>query len=162
LAGRRCCCTANFASRKISTSPWASNPPRREAAPVLAVINQLGLQVLVSDVDDFLRQTFVLPARDPETGIRIDFVFSLSQFERAAIERAVTVSYDGAEVRFASVEDLIIQKIVAGRPRNLTDAKSVILKNPRFDRGYVERWLQQLDQELDTSFVLAFENIFKS
>jgi hypothetical protein len=130
-----------------------------EAAPVLAVIEQLGLQILVSDVHDFLRQTFVLPARDPKTGIRIDFVFSLSQFERAAIERAVTVAYDGVEVRFASVEDLIIQKIVAGRPRDLADAKTVILKNPKYDRNYVERWLQQLDQELDTKFLLTYEQL---
>ena len=60
------------------------------AAPVLAVIAKLELQILVNDVDDFLQQTFVLPARDPATGIRIDFVFTLSQFERDAIRHSVT------------------------------------------------------------------------
>jgi hypothetical protein len=129
------------------------------AAPVLAAIARMGLQVLVSDIDEFLRQTFVLPARDAETGIRIDFVFSLSQFEHAAIERAVTVTFDGVNVHFASVEDLIIQKIVGGRPRDIADAKSVILKNPAFDRGYVERWLEELDQELDTAFLGTFQEM---
>ena len=131
------------------------------AAPVLAAIAKMGLQVLVNDVDDFLRQTFVLPVRDPESGIRVDFVFSLSPFERDAIRRAVSVPYDGIAVRFVSVENLIIQKVVAGRPRDLADAKGVILKNPAYDRGYVERWLQQLDEELDTSFVSAFDKILK-
>jgi hypothetical protein len=129
------------------------------AVPVLAAIAKMGLQILVSDVDDFLRETFVLPARDPETGIRIDFVFSLSPFERDAIRRGVTVMYDGIAIRFVSVEDLIIQKVVAARPRDLADVKGVILKNPNYDRGYVERWLQQLDQELDTDFLLRFGQI---
>ncbi len=130
-----------------------------EAAPLLVMIAQLGLQVLVSDVDEFLRQTFVLPVRDADSGIRIDFVFSLSPFERHAIDRAVKANLDGLEVRFVSVEDLLIQKIVAGRPRDLADVKTVTLKNPAFDRGYVEGWLQQFDQELDTRFLLVFQNI---
>ncbi len=131
------------------------------AAPVLAVIGRLGLQILVSDVNEFLRQTFVLPARDPESGIRIDFVFSLSQFERDAIRRGVTVACEGVDVRFVSVEDLIIQKIVAGRPRDLADAKTVILKNAEFDRGLVRHWLQQFDQELDTGFLQVFEQVLE-
>ena len=130
-----------------------------EAAPILALIAQLGLQILASDVDSFVRQTLVLPVRDVETGIRIDFVFSFSQFERDAIRRAVTTALDGVKVRFVSVEDLIVQKIVAGRPRDLADAKTVVLSNPAFDCGYVERWLQQFDQELDTSFRLVLQDI---
>jgi hypothetical protein len=133
-----------------------------EAAPLLVLIAQLGLQVLVSDVPAFLRQTFVLPARDVDSGIRIDFVFSLSPFERDAIRRAVKVNLDGVEVRIVSVEDLIIQKIVAGRPRDLADARTVALKNPAFDRGYVERWLQQFDQELDTGFLLVLQEMLEN
>ena len=40
----------------------------------------------------------------------------------------MTATYEGVDVRFVSVEDLIIQKIVAGRPRDLADARTVILK----------------------------------
>jgi len=54
---------------------------------------------------------------------------------------------------------LIIQKIVAGRPRDLADVKAVIFANPAFDRGYVEKWLQQFDQELDTGFLLVLQEI---
>ena len=131
----------------------------REAAPVLAMIGELGLQILVSDVEEFLRQTFVLPAMDPETGIRVDFVFSLSRYEREALRRAGRVAIDGVDVRFISVEDLIIQKVIAGRPRDLEDVKTVILKNPGFDRDYVENWLQQFDQELDSQFLFVFQQM---
>jgi len=130
-----------------------------EPAPVLAVIEELGLQSLVGDAAEFLRETFVLPVVHPESGIRIDLVFSLSGYERQAIERAKTVSIGGVGVRFASLEDLIVQKVVAGRPRDLDDAEKVIAKNPGFDRAYVERWLQEFGQELDTQFLLVFQRI---
>ena len=130
-----------------------------EAATILAMIRELGLQVLVSDVENFLRDTFVLPVMDRETGIRVDFVFSLSAYECQALHRATSVVIDAMKVRFVSVEDLIVQKIVAGRPRDLEDVKTVFLKNPDFDRAYVEKWLKEFDQELDSQFFLVYEQI---
>lgn len=130
-----------------------------EPGPLLALIRQLGLRILVSDAEDFLRQTFVLPVLDPPSGVRIDFVFSLTRYERRAIDRAKLMALDEVQVRFVSVEDLIVQKIVAGRPRDLEDVKNVILKNPGFERAYVEKWLQEFDQELDSRFLLAFQQM---
>jgi hypothetical protein len=130
-----------------------------DAAPVLDVISRLGLKVLVSDVDDFLRQTFVLPAIDPASGIRLDFVFSLSGYEQKALDRATIIDFDGVDIRFVSVDDLIVQKLVAGRPRDLEDARSVVLKNRAFDRAYVEKCLQEFDQELDSQFLGTFQQI---
>jgi hypothetical protein len=125
--------------------------------PVLAMIADLELRILVDDAEDFLSKTFVLPVLHTPSGVRIDFVFSLSEYERQAIARARRVSLGGVDVRFVSLEDLIVQKIIAGRPRDLHDAKNVILKNPGFDRTRVETRLQQFDQELDTHFLLAFQ-----
>jgi hypothetical protein len=129
-----------------------------QPGPVLAMIGELGLRILVDNVEDFLMQTFVLPAQHP-SGVRIDFVFSLSQYEQQAIARARIVPLDGVNVRFVSLEDLLVQKIVAGRPRDLDDARNVILKNPGFDRTYVEKWLQEFDQELDTAVLRIFQQI---
>ena len=55
--------------------------------------------------------------------------------------------------------NLSVQKVVAGRPRDLEDARTVILKNPRFDRVYVEKWLQEFDQELDGQFLGVFQGL---
>ena len=41
-------------------------------------------------------------------------------------------------MHFAAVEDVVIHKLVAGRPRDLEDVRSIVVKNPGLDRGYVE------------------------
>lgn len=130
-----------------------------QSAPVLAVIAQLGLHVLISDVEDFLRQTFVLPVLHRESGVRIDFVFAQTQYEHQAISRARDVPLAEVNVRFVSLDDLIVQKVIAGRPRDLEDVKTVVLKNPGFDRAYVEKWLQEFDQETDSRFQLTFQQM---
>ncbi len=51
----------------------------------------------------------------------------------------------GTDVRFASAEDLIIHKLVAGRSRDLEDARSVLVKNAGTDTGYMRSWLREFD-----------------
>jgi hypothetical protein len=126
---------------------------------VLKVIEQLQLRILVDDIEEFLMQTLVLPVLDPKTNIRIDFVFSLSEYERQAIQRGKVVRLSGVDVRFVSLEDLIVMKVIAGRPRDLEDVVSIIRKNPGFDREHVERYLKEFDSELDSRFLSVFEEI---
>ena len=68
------------------------------------------------------------------------------QPEAEALSRVNRVKIGGSEVRYASVEDLIIHKLVAGRPRDLEDVRSVLLKNPGYDRAYIQRWLADFEQ----------------
>ncbi len=58
-----------------------------------------------------MRDTFVLPVHDVDTGIRVDFIFSTTPYERQAIERAVIVELGGEPVPFASAEDLVIVRL---------------------------------------------------
>ncbi len=108
---------------------------------VRSVCEALGLKPLPPDVDTFVRDTFVLPALHDESGIRVDFVFSTTPYERQAIERAVRIEMAGTAVPFATPEDLILHKLFAGRARDWEDALSVVRrKGDRIDWGYVERW----------------------
>jgi hypothetical protein len=99
---------------------------------VLAAAKDMGLRPLV-DPREFTVRTLVLPCQDPGSGIRVDFIFSFSSYERQAIERAVRVRIGQSEVRFATPEDLVIHKLLAGRPRDLEDVRSVLLKRRPFD-----------------------------
>ena len=107
---------------------------------VLTVTVECGFEVLV-DPEPFVRETMVLPCLDPGSGIRLDLVFSFSPYKREAIARALPVTIGATPVRFATVEDLVNHKIIAGRPRDLEDVRGILLKNPGLDMVFAEKHL---------------------
>ena len=129
---------------------------------VVAVCGRCGLKPLPAAPAQFVRETMVLPAFDERTGIRVDFVFSATEYERQAISRSRPVELGGVSVRFAAVEDVVIHKLVAGRPRDLEDARGIVAKNPGLDRGYVERWLAAFNRALDRDLSSAFRRLHES
>jgi hypothetical protein len=62
-------------------------------------------------------------------------------------------------VNFASVEDVIIHKIVAGRERDLEDVRKIILKNEDIDFEYIFRWLEFFESILEEKLTQKFLNI---
>lgn len=114
---------------------------------VLDAVNALGLKLLVESPQDFVRDTWVLPCEETHTGIRVDILFSFSQYEQQAIKRTVQILMGTTAVCFTSAEDLIVQKIIAGRARDLEDARLVVLKNPLLDHEYAVRCLTELEPE---------------
>jgi predicted nucleotidyltransferase len=123
---------------------------------VLGVCRACGLELGTDMPEEFVRDTLVLPAIEEKTDIHVDFIFSLTGYEPQAIERGRLVELGGTKVRFAALEDLIIHKLVAGRPRDIEDARIILAKNPGFDRAYTELWLRRFDQTLaqDISSIL--------
>jgi len=110
---------------------------------VLSAVREINLTPLV-DPETFTRDTMVLPCADPGSGIRVDLIFSFSPYEQLAISRARILCIGGTEVCFASLEDLLVHKIVAGRARDLEDARIILIKNPGADIAYVRHWLTEL------------------
>jgi hypothetical protein len=105
----------------------------------------------------------VLPVLEKSTGIRVDFIFSFTPYETQAIGRARRIILSGQELCFASPEDLIIHKIFAGRPRDLEDVRTLILKNPGIDVAYIRRWLKEFDAAVkEKGFLNTLEKILKN
>jgi hypothetical protein len=127
---------------------------------VIEAVSGLGLEILV-EPQTFTRQTMVLPCADPDSDIRVDFIFSTSPFEQDAIARVRKLQFGGVEVAFAAPEDLIIHKIIASRPRDLEDVRNVLSKNPDIDLDYIRRWLADFEQALDQEFLRRFEAILR-
>ncbi len=119
---------------------------------------EIGLTILV-DPEDFTRRTLVLPCQDQETGIRVDFIFSWSEYEQVALQRRRAVDLDGGLVHFASLEDVLIHKIIAGRPRDLEDVRLLLKKNPQYDEPYLLHWLHLLDEALSAGFTEQFQQV---
>jgi predicted nucleotidyltransferase len=125
------------------------------------ILRTMGLKILVKNDKEFVDRTMVLPAMDRESGIRIDFTFSFSLYERQAIERAKDFKLSRTSVRFASLEDLVIHKVIAGRARDLEDVKSILLKNTKYNTHYIEKWLAEFDKSLGEHFLKVFRRIEK-
>jgi hypothetical protein len=128
---------------------------------IISLIRFLRLKILVDTFEDFVKKTMVLPVMDEKSGIRIDFVFSFSPYERQAIEKAKNVKIGATTVKFASLEDVVIHKVIAGRARDIEDIKSILLKNPVYDYQYIVRWLKEFDNALSTKFTKSFKKIRK-
>ena len=128
---------------------------------ILDLATELRLHVSVEHPQEFVRDTMVLPCLDPASDIRIDFIFSNSEYERQALQRVHRVSLGEEEICYASLEDLVIHKMITARPRDLEDVRSILLKNQNVDQEYIQSWLGQFEEALDMSFLSMFETLWK-
>jgi hypothetical protein len=125
------------------------------------IIKAIGLKILVEKEKEFVEQNMVLPTLDKKSGLRVDFIFSFSPYERQAIERGKDIKLGRTLVKFASLEDLVIHKVIAGRARDLEDVRSILLKNPKYNLDYIKKWFREFDQSLDENFLKVFREIKK-
>ncbi len=124
-------------------------------AKVRELALDLGLRPLADEA--FTAQTMVFPCAQDSTGIRVDFIYSWSLYEREAISRALAIPVLGVAVQFASVEDLIIQKVVAGRGRDKEDVCSILAKNASCDLDTIRHWLGLFSESLSEPYLQRFE-----
>lgn len=126
---------------------------------ILDIVTRLKLKILINDIEDFVRKTMVFPTLDQRSGIRVDFIFSFSPYEIQAIEKASTVIIGRTPVKFASLEDVVIHKIIAGRARDIEDVKSILIKNPDYNVDYINHWLEKFDSSLGENYCEIFKKV---
>lgn len=123
------------------------------------IVARLNLKSLVGNTENFVKKTMVLPVIDEKSGIRVDFIFSFCLYESQAINRANNVKFGKTIVKFASLEDVVVHKIIAGRARDVEDVKSILVKNPHYDARYITKWLVEFDSSLSENFSKKFKKI---
>ena len=124
---------------------------------------KLKLKMLPENPKNFAKETNVLPAEEPTSGIRIDFIFSFSPYETQAIKRAKEIIIDNYPVKFASCEDVIIHKMVAARAVDAEDVKSILIKNKdSIDLEYITGWLLEFSKISEHEGILeGFNRLLK-
>jgi len=125
------------------------------------IIKELNLKIIPKNYKKFLEETMVLPTIDEKTKIRIDFIFSFSNYEKEALKRVKKIKVDEVKVNYASIEDLIIHKIIAGRERDLEDVKSILLKNKKINENYILKWLSEFESVLQENLIERFKKVKK-
>lgn len=119
-----------------------------------------GFMLRVDD-PEFVRQTRVLPFVHAATGVPLDVVLAGSGLEDEFLGRAKTTDIGGIDVPLIDVADLVIAKILAGRPKDIDDARGLWrLRGSSVDRRRVMRLLRLLEEALGQSdLVSGFEAI---
>ncbi len=101
------------------------------------------IKPLPENISNFVDQTNVLPCCDLDSNIRIDFIFSFSEYEMQAIKRANVVKVNEIEIKIAAFDDIIIHKLFANRPRDIEDLRVLLkIKKNEFDKEYILKWLK--------------------
>lgn len=120
--------------------------------------------VLAIKDPDFVRETRVMPFVHTATAMPLDVVFAGSGLEDEFLRRAKTTDVGGVPVPLIDVADLVIAKILAGRPKDLEDARSLWrLHGSALDHLRIRRLLRALDEALDRSdLASSFETMRRS
>jgi len=127
------------------------------------ICRKLGLKILPEDPEDFARETKVLPAEEAKLRIRVDFIFSFTEYETQAMNRTKKVIMDDYPVKFASCEDVIVHKMIAGRAIDVEDIKSILIKNKdSIDLKYIGGWLSEFSKIPEQKGILEkFDSLLK-
>jgi predicted nucleotidyltransferase len=84
------------------------------------------------------------------SGICVDVSLGALPFERELVERASLIQAGHLEVRVPAVEDLIIMKALAHRPRDWGDIEGLIDTHAQIDFERVRYWLREFASILDS------------
>jgi uncharacterized nucleotidyltransferase DUF6036 len=138
------------------TLDLAPDDPERFAREMEAA----GFALRVSD-PDFIRRTRVMPFVHLATGMPLDVVLAGSGLEDEFLARARRFDLGGTEMPFIHPEDLVIAKVLAGRPKDIEDARGVWKAlGAGLDADRVRRILGLLEEALSQSdLVPTFEAI---
>jgi hypothetical protein len=119
-----------------------------------------GFLLRVSD-PDFVRRTRVMPFVHDPTGMPLDVVLAGSGLEDEFLQRAVPTDIGGARVPIIELSDLIIAKVLAGRPKDVDDARALWqLHREEVDVQRIRQVLHLLEEALTQSdLVSTFDRI---
>lgn len=132
-----------------------------EISEIEIIIKELDLEILVDNYKEFVNDTYDLPCSSEKFKMRVDFIFSSSEYDKMTFARSNIIEVDEYGIKFASLEDIIIHKMVSGKPGDFEDVKSILSKNKDFQDDYVSRWLNRYDSSLYMDLSLKFKDLIK-
>ncbi len=123
-----------------------------EADGFVALMEDAGFELRIRDVEEFVARTRVLPFLHLKTEIPLDVVLAGPGLEELFLDRAREVEVAGTKIPVISPEDLIVTKILAGRPKDIDDVRGILReRKSSLNLDLIEETLGLLDQALDRS-----------
>lgn len=88
----------------------------------------------------------------PTGRVRVDVLAATHPFYSRVVARSRVVDVDGMRVRVASAEDLVVLKVMAGRPQDTADVAAIVAaQGAALDRDLVRRELADLGFDVPDS-----------
>jgi hypothetical protein len=127
-----------------------------EADGFITLMEEAGFELRIRDVEEFVARTRVLPFLHLETEIPMDVVLAGPGLEELFLDRAHQVEVAGTTIPVISPEDLIVTKILAGRPKDIDDVSGILReRKSSLNLDLIRETLGLLDQALDRSDLSA-------
>src|SRR5260370_14848439 len=107
----------------------------------LLVADDTGLvEALVAegfDVRPYEDDGAVYLIRATKTRCAVDLMIPVTEYQELALERS--------QDHVLTAEDVIVHKLIAGRPRDLSDIESILASGIGLDESYIQHWAQIWD-----------------
>jgi hypothetical protein len=109
---------------------------------------------LLDNVAEVIERAFIVPLRRRTTNIKVDMSLGLSGFEKELINRAELLEVSGKMVSVVTAEDLVVMKILAGRPQDVQDVRGIVAaQSHRLDWEYCMNTARKLGEALNQDLV---------
>lgn len=119
-------------------------------------------QPLFPEFEKVIRTAYILALEHRPTSVTLDLAIAVSGFEQQVIRRSNLVNIIGTRVPVATAEDLILMKILAGRPQDNQDIAGMIaVQKESIDWDYCESVAIQLGEAVDIDLVKEIRQLQK-
>ena len=117
--------------------------------------NKFGFEARIKDALQFAQKNRVLLLRHIKSGVYIDISFGYLPFEIESVRRKTFRAIGSLKIPLPTPEDLIIMKMVAHRPQDMIDVKTILQTYPKLDRRRVQKWVKEFSRVLESPEMLT-------
>lgn len=100
----------------------------QEPESVLRQLKERGLEASLIKSTDLLDPVGDIITID--LGFPVQLIFAKYKYQQEAVKNAITINYEGRPLRIAAPEDLILMKLKAAGPLDLSDAEYILQSSP--------------------------------
>ena len=117
--------------------------PEADWAEAIRLAPQFNILSRIDNALQFAKRSRVLLMRHTTSGIDVDLTFGELPFERAAVANCENHDVGGIRVRLPRVEDLLVMKAIARRPKDVEDLQGLLAAHPELDVASARRWIRE-------------------
>ena len=116
---------------------------------------QFGFETRIKNALPFARENRVLLLRHRKSGVDIDISFGNLPFEEESVKRRIFQKVGLLQIPLPTPEDIIIMKMVAHRPQDMVDVKTILQTHPGLDRKRIQKWVKEFSLALEDPGILS-------